>query len=58
MKTSLTWFGNQWTSDTFWLAVAAEVDEASKTVEGFEYADTERVVLASWLNYAIPAGNA
>jgi hypothetical protein len=55
---SITWLGNQWASSAFWDAVDAETDEAGKHAQGFERDDSERVVLACWLNYAVPAGNA
>jgi len=56
--TSVTWAGNQWALDAFWDAVDADIEHARNHSEDMAHDDSERVVLACWLNYAVPAGNA
>ena len=54
----MTWAGNQWALDAFWDAVDADIEHARNHSEDMAHDDSERVVLACWLNYAVPAGNA
>lgn len=56
--TSLTWPSNQWPSRKFWDAVEHEIEESNKVAIDMTHDDSRRVVLACWLNYALPAGNA
>ncbi len=55
---SLTWLYNQRPSDLFWADVERDIELAGRRHDGVDRDILASMVMACWLNYAVPAGNA